>query len=289
MNIKNRLNSTNQNNSGGKQAYLNHYKKDIFNGNTITINILLKEINALKNIIFVCDKDCDKKVITDSLKDYIARSLPVCYPTNKNDFKHNAINILPDIAGNEFVNVLEASLKGVKSFICGLNLKNYDNITDKLRAVIALSSPIADKHIDTLLASSESILVHVSCYKGIYSIRSIDKIDSEFSVLAVKNLYKNLSDPANEVMLNSFNNSYIEEKENISDNSVTAEDILTDSAENTESSYSVMSEADTKEEYSVENNSDESYSSESNTEDEKENKYKILRERIRQRKQSGDI
>lgn len=184
MNLKDRLSSIKNNNSGlNKTNFIDESEiLSSFDDLQCVKDIVNKIIKEKNNIIFICDKSCNKMLISNYLKQLSDDSFNVNIIDNiekRLPFFNSGIKIIPNPEISEVVKILEYIIFGYKSFIFGLNFSSFTNILEKLMTVIAINFPnLTEININTLIGSASLYFVCISKnIDGIMNISRIEKVN----------------------------------------------------------------------------------------------------------------
>lgn len=197
MNLKERLVNTKKNNNLlNKNGLLFDGNCDVNNffiDKNEVKNILSKQLAAYKNIIYVCDKSIENSLIANyfySLSNVFGSTIVDSIENDIENF-HNRISIIPNPNINEIVKIFEYILYGYKSFVFGLNFSSNIDILNKLKTVIAINYPnLNEINIETLLGFSNSLFVYFEINDdGLYYISEINELNYENEKLNLKPIF----------------------------------------------------------------------------------------------------
>ncbi len=284
-----------------KDAGIIKKQNNISFDNDIVHDILFENINNFNNIIFITDKSADNGQIAEYFENCIKNTPKITVSDDEiNNIKNNTVNIIPEISGKNLVNISEQILYGTKSFIIGLHLNSYNNVLEKLKTIIALNSNLNDTHINTILSEINAVILNIKYdASNNLSVYSIDKIKSDGLSLQLKNLYtyfeeKNINliniEPSdnqkNQIIQMQLNDSGIElqksdeesNKDNILSGPPEQKEILLYS-DNTETKNSFEEPVSARQ-------PDNTANTQETGRTKKINKYKLLKEKIKNRKKS---
>lgn len=171
---------------------------DIFVDNEYVRGLVSDFSKKEKNIIFVSDRTIDKFLLAQYMQYLINDSKA----TIVNDIEENLIyinsriNIVPNPSISQIVKIFQYIIYGYKPFVFGLDLNSYDNVIEKVRALIAINfSNLNQENINTLISSSEAIFVSVSKNEdGLYFISKIDEITNFNGIPKLSNVFKHIDD-----------------------------------------------------------------------------------------------
>ncbi len=302
MNLKDRLGNYNKINTNIEQndefTINNMNEADIFENNTAANLLILNLLNKNKNIIFASLECENNPVIANYLHSVLNENSNITRDIENIDSENSKICIIPTLKIEEAAKLFESFLTTQKSYIMGINLKSFDNIIEKLKVIIALNHKnLTEQNINTLLSSSDLIFIFISRNEdGLYYISEIKELiysNEEFS-LEILYIYKNRIEeesnkneisiemlPANEVKTDEKRfDEYIIKENNTEDTEIkNTPDIYIEKNELEEEIKNqketiIISETE-------ENNTDKEQNEELSTQKVKINKYKILKEKIK--------
>ncbi len=197
MNLKDRLINTKKNNNLlSKEGLLFDSSSDVskffFDGAEVK-KLLNASFLSYKNIIYVCDKSIDNTLIANyfySLSNLYGSTIVDNIETDIENF-NNRISIIPNPSINEIVKIFEYILCGYKSFVFGLNLSSNLKLINKLKTIIAINYPnLTEVNINTLLGFSNSLFVYVSVNDdGLYYVSEINELIYDNEELNLNNIF----------------------------------------------------------------------------------------------------
>lgn len=255
---------------------------DIFIQNDKVSNIITSVLAENKNIIIASSIDCDNSINTQYIRTFIKNTekVEVLYDINKDINFINANRIIvPDVNILEFVKILEFILYGYKSFVFTINIKSYDNILENIKTLISLYyKNLSESAIENLLGSSDSIIVYIDKNDdGLFFVSHIGSIEYKNKSLNIIDLYSisNSSEDIKSQCINLKDTKAIAKIDNIDyeaneNNNYVDKETLT----KTELNEFVKNDIELDNEKSDNNNV-------------KVNKYKLLKEKIKLKKQNN--
>ncbi len=255
---------------------------DIFIQNDKVSNIINSVLAENKNIIIASSIDCDNSINTQYIRTFIKNTekVEVLYDINKDINFINANRIIvPDVNILEFVKILEFILYGYKSFVFTINIKSYDNILENIKTLISLYyKNLSESAIENLLGSSDSIIVYIDKNDdGLFFVSHIGSIEYKNKSLNIIDLYSisNSSEDIKSQCINLKDTKAIAKIDNIDyeaneNNNYVDKETLT----KTELNEFVKNDIELDNEKSDNNNV-------------KVNKYKLLKEKIKLKKQNN--
>ena len=184
MNFKERLNINNKliENDNKIEFKQEVDISDIFMPDNIVSEVIKKAVSENKNIIVASSIDCDNTICTQYIKTFIKDTdkIEVLYDINSGIqfIKANRI-IVPDIDILGFVKILEFILYGYNSFIFTINVKSYENILESIKTLISLYySNLSESAAENLIGASNSIIVYINKNDdGLFYISNIGLIE----------------------------------------------------------------------------------------------------------------
>lgn len=173
---------------------------DIFVKNTTVEHILKNAILKSKNIVLLCQSNCDKTLISNYMRKFIGASVSV---EVLNDFStglpHASAStlIVPEASIRDIVKIFELVLCDYKSFIFAMNLKSFCNVLESLRTIVSLNKPqLTSSNVEHLIGMSESLLVYVSRNEdGLFTVSDIGKIVYKNNKMFLDVLYGSSVEP----------------------------------------------------------------------------------------------
>lgn len=221
MNLKERLVILKETDTSKESILYNEIDNvlNMFDDMQFVKDIVKTLIKAKKNIIFICNKSCDKFLISkyfeylaDENVNILIGSLPHSYASQ------DMITILPDSEIIDVVKIFECIISGSNPFICGLNFETCENILEKTKALINLNfKNLTETSINTLIGYSDLYFI---CFEqqsnAKLSIINIKKINYNNSVLSEEEIFslKNISYSENS-QKDIIETDYIEDKNSV--------------------------------------------------------------------------
>ncbi len=208
-----------------------------------------------KNIVFLADRTFDRNLLVR----YIQLLLPekqinlLEKPESRNLSVNSKINMIKDPDIIDFVRILQAVILGYKPFVSCISLNYSEDILDTFKALISANyENLTDKHIETLFKESDTVFVNITNQNDDWTISSVN----EFSLnekITVKKAPKETK--SNNKIKNILDNEEI--------NSAEEEKVINNSEEDIIQATVVVDKTP-----------------------EKVNKYKLLKEKVRAKKNS---
>lgn len=260
MNIKDRLNSLISNET---QDYMIELKSEseIFVKDKEIENIIKSSISANDNIILFCGSDTDKYITCNYISTFANNSSVEILNDINEELKYAVSKriIVPEFSSNSVKKVLECMMEGCKSFVIALNIKSFENIFETFKMLIMLECPNMNKSdIEHIMGVASVLMLKVKRNEdGLFQIFDAEKI-----------YYEN-----NELIHEKLINKSVE----ISND---AEADIDDEIENIQAAeevYNILD--DEREEISAP-------SDDTSMEEKPINKYKLLKEKIKKKKNS---
>ena len=276
MNIKDRLKSTKNSEENIVLKKENPKKTsiaDIFADGKYVQTLVRNYIKDYKNIIFLNNSSFDSSFICEYFKSFTIKGEKVKI-TNSVSLKEVQINIIPEPTVKDIVKIFENIILSDKSYIFGLKIKTYDNILSKLRALISVNYPnMSQDSIDVLINSSECVIVYFSKNDdGLYIISKIEEMHNIEGEIVLEKIF----DTDSAFVLSS-------------DESVSQEDNSAENIETVQNSETPLSQEENiiGEKVEIENELKEEKQviTVDNKRTIKVNKYKLLRDKIKRKKE----
>ena len=195
MNIKERLKLLQEQNKKNTITIKEDYSSSqFFQRNEDIENFIVKSFNNDKNFILLCDKNCNKDLVTNYFKGFIHNIKNTETLQNIADELEYSIAskvIIPSPLEKDIINILKLSLNDFKTFMFALNSKSYENIIDNLTVLISIELPnLKLENIEHLIGTTESIVVYVSTDNdGMYYIKNIGEIAYNNKKLSLNTIY----------------------------------------------------------------------------------------------------
>ena len=187
--------------------------KNFFENSSIVREIINSFISNGKNILFICDKSIDKDILSYSIKSLLeSQNIELYNSVSKNvDSLHSGIKVIPSKSICDVVKILEYIMYGYNSFIFSLDILFDDNFLEKLKTIIALNyRNFMEENIKTLLGYSNLIVIPL--YRNddglfvISEIREISYIDDKLALTVYENFnLKNVDIISENIDLNEEN------------------------------------------------------------------------------------
>lgn len=277
-----------------KQETTEFLISDIFvNSEDITDNIIELAKNK-RNMILICNKSFDKMIIADYIKSKLKNTNAEIIDTsdiNTEDI-NGAINIVPNPSIQTVMKIFEQMVYGVSSFIFCLNFGSYDNILNKLKAVIALNyKNLSTDNINALIGASNAVLVYVSKNEnGMFYISKAEEIKTFDDNIETETIYikKSVSKKQKISQEGQIKEKSVQKEEKEieteKDNSYIKENVKKEQPKNPVKTQNEPQKTNQKQVYIPNILADDEPMEEERGK--KPNKYQILKERARQKKLS---
>lgn len=212
MNLKERIEIINQlKQSTSEQVF--EIKKDvdvtdIFVKNVAVQQIIRNSVNRDKNIILLSPSDCDKTIIANYIRSFIDDTVSVDILANISDnlpFATAQKLIVPEPTMKEITKIFELILCDYRTFVFCMNLKTFDNVLESFRTLLSLYSPnLNSNSIEHLIGVSSAVLVYVNRNEdGLYEITDIGKIIYKNNVTFLDLLYSSADVVKDEVIVST--------------------------------------------------------------------------------------
>lgn len=170
------------------------YLNEIFSINETVSEIISSVVSLPKNIIFTASANCDKSIIAAYIKNHLENKNSACVIENINnkiDFSKYKVFIIPDSGINGLVKAFEYIVSGYDGFCLGLSLKYNENVIENLQTLIAIhNSNLSLKHIDNIISAAGSVLINFDKNDdGTYVVKNIDEIVKSSNEISLKTLF----------------------------------------------------------------------------------------------------
>ena len=247
-------------------------ESDIFVKNEKIEKIIKDSLNGDNNIILACAKDVDRYIACNYIREFIKNESVEIITQAGDDLKYSSAHkiIIPEPSISEIINIFKYIIEGYKTFVFGVSLKSFVNVFESLKISLLLECPnLSGENAEHMLALASCVILNV--------VRNDDGL---FEISNAEKIYYENNEIINEKLI-SAEKSVINEE--VTDKTVQAEveidDIpMTDDVE----VYNILDEEQ-------ENNNEQEFEEvqENIEEDIKPvNKYKLLREKIRKKKET---
>jgi|GEM_PF-5406318 len=271
----------------------------IFDDAADTALLLENLAKERRNIIFVCQKSFEKIITADKIKAGL-KNENACLIAGADYNLENLngrINILPNPDIHTIVKAFEQIIYGCGSFILGLNLGSFDNIINKLKVLISLNyKNLSSEDVITLLGAANPVIAYISKNaKGLLYISEISELKlNETGSLELSEIIKNAagkktieSSEVNKEPIVQIQEEIIEDSENQPkyEEEIIEEAPLVSLEKAPLQNTGLDTETNSfQREIKSEVISEEKTASEAAEKPKKNNKYEILKEKVRQRK-----
>lgn len=275
MNLKERIEIINQLKQSSMQQSVEIKKDvdvtDIFVKNVAVCQLLKNSVNRGKNIIVLSPSDCDKTITANYIRSFVDEGVSVDVLSNISDnLPYMTANrlIVPEPTIKEVTKIFELILCDYKTFIFCMNLKTFENVLESFRTLLSLYSPnLNASSIEHLIGVSSAVLVYVDRNEdGLYEVTNIGKIAYKNNTAFLDLLYSNTDVEAEKVIVAK---AIEDDKE-----------VLVP-VEQVEPSLDVEEETNLVETIDVQPQADETCSIDVSP---KTNKYKLLKEKVKNKK-----
>lgn len=232
-------------------------------------NALLKD----KNIILLCNQDSEKTIISNYLRSFAEKNSSVEILRNISEdlpFVSAEKVIVPEPSISEVIKILELILCDYKTFIFCMNLKSFENVIESFRTLVALNCPnLTSSNVEHLIGISDALLIYFSRNEdGLFNISDIGKI-----------VYKN-----NCAFLDVL---YSSSKEKEDEEIVISEDVSQQAEIASDGKEMAVADDETVRGSESENDIENLPSPDDSKETVKVNKYKLLKDKVRKRKEQS--
>lgn len=210
MNLKERIEIINQLKQSTSEPSFEIKKEadvaDIFVKNTTIQQLLKNSVNRDRNIILLSSGDCDKTIIANYIRSFIDDTVSVDVLSNVSDnlpFATAQKLIVPEPTIKEITKIFELILCDYRTFVFCMNLKTFDNVLESFRALLSLNSPnLNASNIEHLIGVSSAVLVYVNRNEdGLYEITDIGKIVYKNNTAFLDLLYSNTRVESDETII----------------------------------------------------------------------------------------
>ena len=284
MNLKERIAIINQLKSTSSVKNL-EIKKDIdvyeiFVKNNTVQQLIENSVSRGKNIVVLSPSYCDKTILANYIRGFYDENASIDIMSNLSENLPYATSqriILADASVVEMVKMFELILCDYKAFSFCMSLKTFDNVLESFRALIALSNNnLTASNIEHMLGLSGAVLVYVDRNEdGLYEVTNVGKI-----------VYKN-----NKAFLDVLysQDKKQEDKEVVIEVQEQVETEVVSVKEDIEGNMDVAPET----EQTLKEEIDQNYTLEESDEEvveeqPKKNKYKLLKEKIKNKRISQE-
>lgn len=273
MNLKERIELVNQNKI---TSSFNDFeiKEDIevssfFVKNAPVEQILKSAITKDRNIVILSPSTVDRTLVSNYIRGFISKSVSIEILKNISDNLPYATAdklIIPEPSVAEIIKIFELIMCDFKTFIVSMHLKSFDNILESFRTIFALNNKnLTADNIEHLLGMAAPVIVYVDRNEdGLFYVADIAKVVYKSNSAFLDILYSTAKEEFHTVELLE------EQAENTVDESVIEKTVEQEMF--IEQEVSIVNEQKIEQEpVSIL--------------PEKINKYKLLKEKIRNKKQ----
>ncbi|MBQ4123939.1 hypothetical protein IJD44_09530 [bacterium] len=182
------------------------FVNEIFSFNELADDFILKIVNSTTNIFLISSPDCDKSIISAYLKNHIAKKTSSTVMENIDVDISSFLSrykrlIFPELSIKEVVHIFEYILSGFDGFAVGINLNSYDNLIEKLQTLISIQYPsLSLSQINCLIYEAHPIFIYFSKDEdGLFVVQSIDEVLKVGTSLILNNKFSNKQHEIKEV------------------------------------------------------------------------------------------
>ncbi len=249
-------------------------ESDIFVKNNEVETIITEAIDGDSNIILACSKEVEKYIACNYVREFIKKKSVELITNNiEDDIKYSTAQtiIAPEPSISDIVKILKIMVQGYKTFVYAINIKSFVKIFETLKLLIMLECPnLKEKNISHLLGLSSCVVLNVIRNEdGLFEIIDANKLYYEGEELIFEQLIKNETKREQDVISTDLEEADIDDELMPPENGEYIE------------VYNILDEEqEHKEDQETQENID-------NIEKNKKpvNKYKLLREKIRKKKE----
>ena len=213
------------------------------------------------NLILVCSKDVDKFIACNYIREFVKNQSVEIINNLEDDLKYSMAQrvIVPEPSLSDVIKIFKYIIEGSRTFVFGINLKTDIKVLESIKILILTECPnLSEKNVEHIIAVSSSLILNVVRNEdGLFEITRADKVFYENNELVFEelNIIKRRDEISDNTNINITNNDEI-------DNIQLSEEIET---------YNILDEDKDIEPAGVIKKP--------------LNKYKILREKIRKKKE----
>lgn len=269
MNLKERIGLISKIKSNDFEIKEDVEVSSFFVKNALVEQILSSAVTKDKNIVILCPSTVDKTLVSNYIRGFISQNVSVEILKNISDNLPYATAeklIIPEASIPEIIKIFELIMCDFRTFVFAMHLKSFDNVLESFRTIFALNNQnLTANNIEHLIGMASPVFIYIDRNEdGLFDVTSISKV-----------VYK-----SNSAFLDVLYSSSKEELPSVSVQDEQAVTVLDEEliGENVQQDEIVEQEVSVIEEQVIEQEP-------VSTVPEKVNKYKLLKEKVKNKKQ----
>lgn len=161
-------------------------------------NVLSQILTCDGNVILASSVDCENTTVAQYVKSLLPSSISAetIYDVNSNiKFVKSSKIVSPNPNIKEFVRILELIQYGYKNFIFAINICQFENIIEILKALVLLNfSNLSEKNFNTLIATASPFIVYFKKnVDGMLYVSNIVQVVLDKNSLNILEIFSNSS------------------------------------------------------------------------------------------------
>ena len=161
-------------------------------------NVLSQILTCDGNVILASSVDCENTTVAQYVKSLLPSSISAetIYDVNSNiKFVKSSKIVFPNPNIKEFVKILELIQYGYKNFIFAINICQFENIIEILKALVLLNfSNLSEKNFNTLIATASPYIVYFKKnVDGMLYVSNIVQVVLDKNSLNILEIFSNSS------------------------------------------------------------------------------------------------
>jgi len=167
---------------------------DLFVKNDETFKIVSDLFKRNSNIILLSQSNIDRIVLLNYFRLFIKSDTPVELVNNLSEEIYYSTAkkiIVPEPTVDDFIKILELILCDFRTFIFSMNVKSFKNIVDTFRVLISLNRPnLISQNIEHLICMSSCALIMFEVNEeGLLYISNISELSYQSNKTVLKEIY----------------------------------------------------------------------------------------------------
>ena len=227
-------------------------ESDIFVKNKKVEEIIKNSLADDSNIIVVCSRDVDKFIACNYVREFVKEQSVEIINNFEEDLKYSTAQrvIIPNPSLSEIIKIFKYIIEGCKTFVFGLNLKTNIKVLESIKVLILTECPnLNEANVEHIFAMSSSLIINVDRNEdGLFEITGAEKIYYEnseliFETLDIKEKEEQIFDESDSNITTDNEIDNIELADGIEHYNILDDDIKTsNSVKKTENKYKLLKE-----------------------------------------------
>ena len=166
----------------------------LFVKNALIDQILKNAFLKNKNIILLCPSYIDRTLVANYIRNIVPETSSIeVFKSVSDDISFSVAEkiIITEVSYIDVSKLLGMILTGLKTFVFSLNLKSFENVLESFRTIISLNNPnLSQNNIEHLIGMAEPFFVYIDRNEdGLYTITDVAKVVYKNNVATIELLF----------------------------------------------------------------------------------------------------